>query len=554
MIKSISTLLLFAISLSLFSCNQDQNQQNNLSDSTIENQDQIASQTQKNLNVSPTVDEKLAAENDKTQDDALASELSTEAQEKLAEHRTNRCKSKTVEPIIPREKNTVENPINSGLGNDASLAVIDPILKQKSIDDLAAFFEANRVKPTTFTIPNDVDTILVGEKGNRLLVYANSFAHIDGKPIQGDVKIEFKECMSFEDIYFEELTTHTPDGVLESGGMFHIKATADGQEVDLKNNAEMGLISKEEIAGDMYVYYADRDEQNRTIWEKDEASHMNRPKLRCNSPFVDTSKLNEYYSLDKSALRQLMLDSASWEVSLSINTKGKIVGGGMIDENYNSISDSLKTIAKLEYLDIAEKCFFPINSQQWRIPVKFTCMSLEDYLALVYTENKEELIDLVKSIKMNEDAEDNERRGFSISRIGWINLDHPLPAIRYKEIRVPCTPMLAEANMRMIVDGVSTVLHPRTEAEGGYWVFDKVLPNRDVYIISTIAEGAKIRMAYQTMRSKRNNDKNVANELDYVLYDKPEDVRDAVKEMTFATIQPSKNGLKESGRTTSFAN
>ncbi|MCH2042970.1 MAG: hypothetical protein MK212_02430 [Saprospiraceae bacterium] len=547
MTKPISTLFLFILSFSLFSCSQEQKQDTNLGNSTIENQNTIVSKQSDNVNTSPI------AKNDNAQDIPQSVELSAKSQEKIEQHRKNRCQSKVLETTVATEENTTENPINSDFGNDASLAVIDPILKQKSIDDLAAFFEANRVKPTIFTIPNDVDTILVGEKGNRLLVYANSFAHIDGQPIKGDVKIEFKECMSFEDIYFEELTTHTPDGVLESGGMFHIKATADGEEVDLRNNAEMGLISKEEVANDMFLYYADRDEENRTIWEKDEASHISRPKLRCNSPFVDTAKLNEYYSLDKSALRQLMLDSASWEVSLSINTKGKIVGGGMIDENYNSISDSLKTIAKLGYMDIAEKCFLPINSQQWRIPVKFTCMSLEDYLALVYTENKEELIDLVKQIKMNED-EETERRGFSIRRLGWINIDHPLPAIRYKEIRVPSTPMLAEANMRMIVDGVSTVLHPRTDTEDGYWVFDKVLPNRDVYIISTVAEGAKIRMAYQTLRSKRNNSKNIADKLEYTLYENPTDVRNAVKEMTFATIQPSKSGLKEQGRTTSFAN
>ena len=107
-----------------------------------------------------------------------------------------------------------------------------------------AFFEnvfnENNLISQTFEINPNRDTLITGNKGTKLRIYANTF---DGVSDSSEtIVIELKEVFSKQDFIIGNLTTLSDNALLESGGMIFINATSNGNLLNINSDKEIGII------------------------------------------------------------------------------------------------------------------------------------------------------------------------------------------------------------------------------------------------------------------------------------------------------------------------
>jgi hypothetical protein len=139
--------------------------------------------------------------------------------------------------------------------------------------DSAEFFKRFSPKTQTFVIDYDKDQHIFGKKGTHIFIEKSSFVFEDGTPVKSKINIEIKEFYDKKTILLAGLITQTKNGFLESGGMIHIQATADGKKVKLKKKISIEMPTSNTKASsqeDMKVYLA--------------STNLNDPSLDKNSP------------------------------------------------------------------------------------------------------------------------------------------------------------------------------------------------------------------------------------------------------------------------------
>ncbi len=103
-------------------------------------------------------------------------------------------------------------------------------------------YTADNIGSQFFDVPHDKDTMITGAKGTKVRIYANTFESLDSNEINGRVKVELKEAVDKVDFVMGNLTTTSPEGILESDGMIYLNATANGNEVKIAEDKELGII------------------------------------------------------------------------------------------------------------------------------------------------------------------------------------------------------------------------------------------------------------------------------------------------------------------------
>ena len=95
--------------------------------------------------------------------------------------------------------------------------------------------------PQRFKIKNDKDTVLVGKKGTRICLKANSLIDSRGRPLKGYVKIELNEYYDMADLLLNNLNTESGQQVLETGGTVKLTLKSRGKEVFVKDGSSYAL-------------------------------------------------------------------------------------------------------------------------------------------------------------------------------------------------------------------------------------------------------------------------------------------------------------------------
>lgn len=118
-----------------------------------------------------------------------------------------------------------------------------------------------------FTVKNNKDTVITGEKGVKLIIKQNSFNVPNSN---AEVKVEMKEYATAGDFVFANLTTTSNGQLLESGGTIHISATCMGKEVGLKKDKELTLAfptGKAKPKSDMLTFYGEKTTSGDINWQ-----------------------------------------------------------------------------------------------------------------------------------------------------------------------------------------------------------------------------------------------------------------------------------------------
>jgi hypothetical protein len=110
----------------------------------------------------------------------------------------------------------------------------------------------------TFTIDAANDNAITGRDGTTITIPANVLQTRSGKPVTGPVTVELHEFLKPSDAAFHQLSTICSGRILETGGMFTVKAMAAGEELELKKNKTISaeLPAPQKTFNDMELFAA----------------------------------------------------------------------------------------------------------------------------------------------------------------------------------------------------------------------------------------------------------------------------------------------------------
>lgn len=113
--------------------------------------------------------------------------------------------------------------------------------------------------PEEFIIKNDQDDTLLLPTGSSVVIPANSLVDANGKAVEGEVKVSFREYHSKAEILLSSLPMTYKDSVFESAGMFNIQGHCDGRPVFISKQKPLTVNIVSEKKGNDYNFYALQD-------------------------------------------------------------------------------------------------------------------------------------------------------------------------------------------------------------------------------------------------------------------------------------------------------
>lgn len=130
---------------------------------------------------------------------------------------------------------------------------------QESIEKLLSQLEN---KDQVFAFRAGEDTLFVAEKGTIFQIPANAFDVPEGTI----VNFRVRESLTMSDFLRDNLTTTSKNQILESGGMLHLSADADGKTVNLRKDAALVVrIPTEKEFSDMGYFTGQRNPHDRQM-------------------------------------------------------------------------------------------------------------------------------------------------------------------------------------------------------------------------------------------------------------------------------------------------
>ncbi|WP_420574264.1 hypothetical protein [Kordia sp.] len=140
--------------------------------------------------------------------------------------------------IIPIEKST-ENPVIPKETSIEKTPVVVTPNKTTVYAENIVVNPAEEITSEVFSILIEKDTIVETKNGIVFLIPENAFVDQNQNIINGSVQLEVKEAVDSHTIMTTGLSTFFDDKPLETGGMFFIEATKDGQKLEINPQKEI---------------------------------------------------------------------------------------------------------------------------------------------------------------------------------------------------------------------------------------------------------------------------------------------------------------------------
>lgn len=357
--------------------------------------------------------------------------------------------------------------INDSLVNVEKIASIPENLTKSYLTfDYLAF--ENPTSTQLFEIFADKDTVLVGNEGTQLSIKANSFTTPEGEFSQGLVQLKLQEFYQFNDMLLANLNTTTKGKLLETGGMFYIEATTNGQPLSLKNNTTISVVvPNEKPKSGMQVYYSNNEQKGKD-WSllaqtssNDTIKTIKLPLKQyiCHKKFEEEiiigagkKKIKQNVLLNSEEIvypfiinKQNRAKFDTIKIVIDVNSKGHITKQKVINfqKSTNLSGKKLKVFCEKRGF-LSRRRFYNIvmyNSKNIFVTSKFTNNDLLKYLANnpISTKNRRIVLTLTtyttnfdRYIQPQNIGEIPNAYLFDIQKLGWVNIDK-----LYKENRKP---------------------------------------------------------------------------------------------------------------------
>ncbi len=148
--------------------------------------------------------------------------------------------------------------------------------------------DENITSGNIYTIETAKDTVIESENGVVVAIPANAFTYEDGSLVEGSVDLELEDALNSADIIKAGLSTTSNGELLETGGMFKIKAFKDGKNLVLANDKSLHVdVPTDSIDYEMQHYRGEEDKNGNVNW-------VDPKPIIQDLPTVDITSLNFY--------------------------------------------------------------------------------------------------------------------------------------------------------------------------------------------------------------------------------------------------------------------
>ncbi len=147
---------------------------------------------------------------------------------------------------------------------------VDIIVETSSALSLDGLFEQWQTEQQQhYSIDGSTNTKLIGEQGTAVWFEAGALVFEDGTPATGKIEVTLQEAYNYSDMLMANLSTHSDDVLLETGGMIYLSATANGKTLKVKAGEELVIaLPRGDFKDDMEVFTAAMDANNQVLnWQ-----------------------------------------------------------------------------------------------------------------------------------------------------------------------------------------------------------------------------------------------------------------------------------------------
>lgn len=144
--------------------------------------------------------------------------------------------------------------------------------KAQSLNVLS-MWQSRAAKPQSFEVDNATGGNFFSSSGSYFYFQAGSLRHTDGSPVVGKVAISLTEYRTKADMLFSGITVTADNDLLESGGMFHMTATQNGEQLeqDPAKQIYIQMVSSTPNFNVMDLWQGEKnnnDQRNAMNWKK----------------------------------------------------------------------------------------------------------------------------------------------------------------------------------------------------------------------------------------------------------------------------------------------
>jgi hypothetical protein len=386
----------------------------------------------------------------------------------------------------------------------------DPSVDDNSISESLDIQLELDVEENQFNITQNSDTIVFGEAGTVIYIPENSFQNASGQPVD-EVEISLKEYYDLSDILAQDLSTIAEKGILETGGMIHLKAKSNEKEVFLKPNNELIIhFPKNGNTAEMSLFSQSFSDSPGNIVKWKEEKSIYGHEIDTLTPFI-----MKYDDLDSDTM--LLTDGTNiwdWlkdEITLTTKerdyvrlrdfnidflvTKAGEVTEVALEKGYDKkkCKRLLKIIKNMPDLIPFRRSGEVIDMESWvnfavkYIPAKH--LSNADYLLEIenkYPEFEKKSINDIDQVELNYYI-------FNTAKLGWLNCDHfvddPAP-------KVDMSLTLDEPEnlmIKFVFKDLKSVITPTYEDGTNH--FKGIPEGKDIALIVIKSEKNKVQMS-----------------------------------------------------------
>jgi hypothetical protein len=151
-------------------------------------------------------------------------------------------------------------------------------VEEKKDNSTAEIFNYFEKESEIFTFSPDSFFNIIGKEGTEISISPECLVHQDGTLPTREIILELKECYTASDIVFNNLTTQTKEGLLETGGMIYLQAKSEDKVLKIKDNNSIKIKfpKKGKMKNGMRLFKRKKDE-NYIVWDE--------------SPITDTTSI-----------------------------------------------------------------------------------------------------------------------------------------------------------------------------------------------------------------------------------------------------------------------
>lgn len=206
-----------------------------------------------------------------------------------------------------------------------------------------------------YNVKNGADTILETQNGMLVVLPNDGFVNASGELVKGDITLEIKEAFDPASIMQSGLSTTSDGKMLETGGMFYIKAFQNGEELKVNPNDPMVVdIPTKQKDKNMMLFDGEVQEDGTINWiDPKKFENWLTPVDILSLNFYPPNYLSELEKLGQNARDKAFTDSLyySFEGACdyinSGSTSNQAMPEGVAYDSYNSWQNESEAIKEM---------------------------------------------------------------------------------------------------------------------------------------------------------------------------------------------------------------